>query len=33
MHTIPWDIDDLEAAGRLLTATIRTTLPLEAVFE
>jgi hypothetical protein len=33
MHTIPWDIGDLGAAGRLLTATIRATLPDEALFE
>lgn len=32
-HTIRWSKDDLEAAGRDLAATIRATLPDEAVME
>lgn len=30
MHTVPWDITNLDEAGRLLTATIRNTLPADA---
>jgi nucleoside 2-deoxyribosyltransferase len=30
MTTVPWDLNNLEAAERLLTATIRATLPEEA---
>lgn len=32
MHTIPWDLTKLDEAGRLLTATIRATLPGESLF-
>lgn len=31
MHTIPWDLNHLDEAGRLFTATIRATLPGEAI--